>query len=129
MWFIVPGYHAIRIGNREEIWKVFGEFLWLFGNYWWMLGEDLHEEYPNDDAIPNAHTEQSSIILTFAIIWFGIYYLIVVPFNLLPVSNKALKEYDNGDIQPRFSYFRNYRQYENMHTFFWLAKVKSIHSL
>mmetsp|Transcript_13526 Transcript_13526/g.12248 ORF Transcript_13526/g.12248 Transcript_13526/m.12248 type:complete len:368 (-) Transcript_13526:24-1127(-) len=122
MWYVVLAYHALSTRNGEEIWNVLGGILWLFANFWWMAGEIHDVQYPYANPISIKHDRDSSYILSAALIWFSIYYLIIIPFNLLPVSKRALEAYDDGQLHCRFSYFRNYRQYENIHTMFWLAK-------
>lgn len=93
-----------------------------FHGFRWMSGEAYDAEYPNQTSIAVLRTQQSSHILEAALLWVGFYYIVIIPFNLLPISEKALKEYDDGEFKPRFTYFRNFRQYENIHMFFWLAK-------
>jgi hypothetical protein len=86
-----------------------------------MSGETHDAKFP-DHPISHRRTQQSSHILEAALLWLGFYYLVIIPFHLLPVSRQALKEYDDEEFEPRFSYFRNFRQYENVHTLFWIAK-------
>jgi lysylphosphatidylglycerol synthetase-like protein (DUF2156 family) len=87
-----------------------------------MSGEAHDATYPEEDPVAEIRATESSHVFEAALLWLGVYYLIVIPFNLIPVSHEALKAYDDGKFKPRFSYFRNFRQYENIHMMFWLAK-------
>jgi hypothetical protein len=40
-----------------------------------------------------------------------------------------LLEYDDGSLQPRLSLFHGFRQYENLHMLFWIAKDLSWNTL
>ncbi len=128
-WWFVIAFHAVRLSNWDEIWNVTALFLWLFANFWWMAGEAHDHQYPYEDPVSDKHTADSATILTTALLWLAVYYLILLPLRLLPVNEAAIKEYDDGEFKPRFSYFRNFRQYENVHMMFWLAKVHSCTSL
>lgn len=88
----------------------------------WMIGEAHDYQYPDEFPVSIQHTDTSAVILTAALIWELFYYMIILPFNLLPCSKQALLEYDDGTLQPRFPCFRNFRQYENLHMLFWIAK-------
>jgi hypothetical protein len=88
----------------------------------WMLGEAHDYEFPDAPPISIEHTYSSAKILEVALIWSLVYYIIILPFDLLPCSPSALEEYDDGTLQPRFSCFVSFRQYENLHMLFWIAK-------
>ena len=79
-----------------------------------MIGETHDVTYPNDTPIADTTATQSSHVLEVAIVWIGIYFLIIVPCNLMPISKSALEAYDDGVLKPRVNYFRNFRQYENI---------------
>jgi hypothetical protein len=109
-WWLVIAYHALRTCNRDEIYNCVALFLWLFANFWWMTGEAHDYAYPDSPELSDIHTEQCARILETALIWLAIYYLIILPFDLMPVSDEAVAEYDDGSLKPRFSYFKNFRQ-------------------
>lgn len=46
-WLFVLTYHAVKARCYEEVYMLIALTLWLFGNYWWMVGEELND----DDAI------------------------------------------------------------------------------
>ena len=87
-----------------------------------MTGEAHDHKYPDSIPISDQHNDESARILESALIWLALYYLIVLPFNLMPINPSSVEEYDDGDMSSRFSYFKNFRQYENVHMMFWLAK-------
>ena len=122
MWWVIILYHSLRTRNTAEVWNAIGLFLWLFANFWWMTGEAHDYQYPDSPAISDRHLQESAIILETAVVWLSLYYFILLPLDLLPQTTQAMEEYDDGDFTPRFSYFRNFRQYENIHTLFWLCK-------
>lgn len=87
-----------------------------------MAGEAHDDQFPDAPPLAETRTEESSYLLLAGLLWLAVYYLIIVPLDLMKVSKRALNEYDDGTIESRFSYFRNFRQYENIHTVFWMAK-------
>lgn len=87
-----------------------------------MIGEAHDYEFPYEPPVSAAHADSSARVLEVALIWVCLYYLIILPFNLLPVSRASLSEYDDGTFTPRFACFHNFRQYENLHMLFWIAK-------
>ena len=122
LWWGIIGYHALRTRNPDEVWNAIALLLWLSANFWWMAGEAHDHAFPDAISISDLHTDQSAHMLEAALVWLAIYYLIILPFNLFPASPEAIAEYDDGEYTPRFSYFKNYRQYENVHMLFWCAK-------
>ena len=123
MWWVILLYHSLRLRNLDEIWNCVGLFLWLFANFWWMTGEAHDYAYPDSPSIADRHNEESAHMLETAAIWLTVYYCFVVPcWGQITKDPKAIEEYDDGEFTPRFSYFRNFRQYENIHTLFWICK-------
>lgn len=124
-WSLLLLFHALRTLNIHEIWNFIALFLWLFANFWWMLGEAHDYEYPNRVPISIRNADQSALILEIALVWLLFYYCIVLPFHLLPSSARAFREYDDGSLYPRFACFANFRQYENVH----MVRTTSAHIL
>ena len=87
-----------------------------------MAGEAHDYEYPYEDPIAGRHTSTSCRLLAVATVWLLIYYCLLLPSNLLPISKAALEEYDNRCMKPRFLCFKHFRQYENLHMLFWIIK-------
>jgi hypothetical protein len=87
-----------------------------------MTGEVHDVDYPEEPPLSDLHTEQSARMLEGALVYLLAYYLAIIPCNLMPASAEAVAQYDDGQFKPRFKYFRTFRQYENLHMFFWLAK-------
>lgn len=87
-----------------------------------MRGEAHDHEYPEELPIAVACSNMSAFILLVALIWLVIYYAVFLPFNLIHSSKASLLEYDDGQLRPRCSVFRNFRQYENLHMLFWIFK-------
>ena len=114
LWSGVLFYHALRTRNGHEVYNVIGIFMWIFANFWWMTGEVYDFTYPDEPSISTRRTEECGSILESTLCLLLFFYLIVVPFDLIPVTEEALDEYDDGSMEPRFQYFRNYRQYENV---------------
>lgn len=58
-----------------------------------------------------------------ALTFLLVYHLILRPLRLLPADPSVLqKKYDMAQLHCRFSEFFSWRQYEHLHTLFWLAK-------
>lgn len=121
-WWSIIIYHAIRTKNFDEIFNALSVFLWLFANFWWMTGEVYDYTFPDEQSISEGRTEQCARILEIALCLLTMYYTIILPLNLVQVDEKALKAYNDEIMKPRFAYFKNFRQYENVHMYFWIAK-------
>jgi hypothetical protein len=122
LWSLLILYHATKFKNGHEIINAVALLLWLSANFVWMSGEVYDVSYPDLPSISDLRTSQSAFLLEIAVVLLLTYYFILVPFDLLPITPKQLAIYDDGSIEPRFSYFRNFRQYENVHMIFWLTK-------
>jgi hypothetical protein len=96
--------------------------MWIFANYLWMTGEVHDADYPDEPSMYTQRANESAFILEAALIWLTVYYVVIIPFNLMPVTVEAIVAYDNGTFKSRFSYLKTFRQYENLHMYFWLAK-------
>jgi hypothetical protein len=121
-WSLIILYHSVKFRNWHEIINATALLLWLFANFIWMTGEIYDITYPDNPSLSDTRTLQSARLLEVAVVLLLIYYFILVPFDLLPITAEQLAEYDDGALKPRFSYFRNFRQYENVHMIFWLTK-------
>lgn len=121
-WWSVIAFHVIRTRSIDEAFNAVGLFLWLFANFWWMSGEVYDILYPDEPSVSQLRTDQSARVLETALCILLFYYLILIPFNIIPYNKKALDEYDDGSMKPRFSYFKTFRQYESVHMLFWLSK-------
>jgi len=116
-------FHAMWDGNYWEIIFGTGQFVWLFGNYWWMTGELHDHEYPNEPSIYNQRTYEAGIMLKCAFVFVAIFTLVMKPFGLLKPRVEALNKYDRAGLRPRCRFlFPSWRDYENIHIFFWLGK-------
>ena len=122
VWSLIILYHAVKHLNYHEVVNAITLLMWLFANFWWMTGEVHDAAYPDMPSMYDIRSSESSYILESALFILAVWYLIVIPFDLIQVGKEALEIYDDGELQPRFSYFRNYRQYENVHMMFWAAK-------
>ena len=82
-----------------------------------MTGE-LHDFEFNDDQQPRwiqTRANDGQHIMIAALIWFGLYYCVVRPFDLLVPSNETLRIYDDTGLKPRLSQlFPTWREYENI---------------
>jgi hypothetical protein len=115
--------------NLGEFWIKLAEFMWLFANFWWMVGElhDDHYGYFDDGAnsIVDKHTKEAGVIFICTLVWISLYYIILKPMNLLEESKEeeVRAAHDPTALQPRFSFFfKTWNEYENIHVFFWVGK-------
>ncbi len=116
-------FHAMWDGNYWEIIFGIGQFVWLFGNYWWMTGELHDHEYPDEPLLYNKRTYEAGIMLKCAFVFVGIFTLILKPLGLFKPKVEALNKYDRAGLVPRLKFlFPSWRDYENIHIFFWLGK-------
>jgi hypothetical protein len=90
--------------------------------YGFYLVDGYDYEYPDEMPIANECSNISALILAIAFVWLLAYYWVFLPLNLIYTSKASLLEYDDGQLRPRCSTFRNFRQYENLHMLFWISK-------
>lgn len=144
-WSLFLVFKSIQYRNLNEFWSRFADFLWLFANYWWMIGETHDYQFPNGPFIYDKCTKQAAWIMITALIWISLYYILLKPFGLTnkishliqnnnnnnqssnQSSNQNQNESNNHDIHeeasPRFqNYFSTWREYENLHSLFWIGK-------
>lgn len=88
----------------------------------WMRGEAHDHEYPEEAPIAVESTDISALILSVAFVWLFVYYVVLLPLNVIHSSKASLLEYDDGQMRPRCVMFKNFRQYENVHMLFWISK-------
>ena len=103
-----------------DLWSYITEFFWLFANYWWMIGELHDSQFPDDVEIYDQHAHVSERIMTTALVWASLYYIILKPcgWNTALPSESSAK---TGLV--RFpSYFKSWDEYENTHTLLWSGK-------
>ena len=123
LWCVVIFYHAFRTGNKDEVYNTACLFMWIFANYWWMTGETHDADYPDEPEIYEQRASESARILEGALALLTLYYFAIIPFNLMPSSPQALAAYNGFPMfKSRFSWLKTFRQYENLHMYFWLAK-------
>ena len=107
-----------------EIWHGVAQFLWVFGNFWWMIG-DVHDiEFPNQKPIYNQRQKDCEHIMEAALCWLGLWYLIIRPLKLLPEPDEEARRAYDGEFNliPSIPYFKNWREYEAFHIVLWLGK-------
>jgi hypothetical protein len=132
-WSIFLVSKSISHRNLNEFWSRFADLLWLFANYWWMIGETHDYEFPHEPSQYENKTRQAAAIMITALVWVASYYLVLKPLRVvekftitstptLPTS-PALATEDNDTPPPRFPfYFNSWREYENLHSLFWIGK-------
>lgn len=107
-WTFICLVLALRFWG--EAWHYVAQFLWLFGNFWWMYGE-LHDvQYTNEVSLYEKHTDECFYVLVAALGWLGFYYILAA-FIQIPLFHSE---------QKRFQW--DWRRYENFHVLLWLAK-------
>ena len=120
---------AIWRKSISEFWIKMSEFMWLFSNFWWMIGE-LHDDHhgyfeDHDKSIVDEYTHQAGIMFIATLIWISLYYIILKPMELLDDEDDDLLKDGDGSckLKPRFPfYFKSWNEYENIHIFFWVGK-------
>lgn len=146
-WSLFLIIKSIKNKNLNDFWSRFADFLWLFANYWWMIGETHDYRFPNGPLIYEKCTREAAWIMITSLIWISSYYIILKPFGLTTKISEALKktksnhnnsssnnnesgsgseveeEEEDEEPSPRFqSYFSTWREYENLHSLFWIGK-------
>lgn len=132
-WSVFLVSKSIRQRNINEFWSRFADLLWLFANYWWMIGETHDYTYPDEPSIYEARTRQAAVIMITALIWIGLYYILLKPLGFTGKTidnsdekvgeNQVASHHEEEEPTPRFSfYFKNWREYENLHSLFWIGK-------
>ena len=117
-------FHAIRDRNIVEVYLGVGQFLWLFGNYWWMTGELHDAKYPDEPPWYDDRRQACGVVLQVALVYVGLFTVFLKPLGFIkkPVGEGGLK-YNRQELTPRFQQlFPTWRDYENIHIFFWLGK-------
>lgn len=109
--------------NWAEIWHSAAQFLWVFGNFWWMIG-DVHDvEFPKEKPIYDARQIACSHIMEGALALLAIWYLVIKPLRLLPDADaKTTRKYNTCELIPSIPYFKTWREYELFHIVLWLGK-------
>ena len=107
----------------EDAWHRIAEFLWVFANFLWMSA-DIHDFYEtNEEEITSVRYPQAAHILEATMCWLAIYYLFIKPSGIkLSATSESSQMYDGTGLVPRFAYFENWRQYENVHIVWWIGK-------
>jgi len=112
---------AVQFKNWIELWHYIAQFLWLFGNFWWMYGELHDHRFPNEEHIVDVNGAQCGWINLGALCWLCLYYIVFLPFKWFPhVPDESLLPFDDLDIKmPKwFKVFQSLRSVENLHTLF-----------
>jgi hypothetical protein len=116
---------AVMDVNWLEIWHAVAQFLWVFGNFWWMIG-DVHDvEFPGEKSMYDQRQTDCSHIMEAAMCWLALWYLVVRPLKLLPEPDaETSTDYDGiaGNLVPSVPYFKTWREYESFHVILWLGK-------
>jgi hypothetical protein len=115
--------------NLGEFWIKLAEFMWLFANFWWMIGEVHDDHYgffgDGENSIVDKHTKEAGVMFICTLVWISLYYIILKPMNLLEETKEEQLKTANDPtmLQPRFSFFfKTWNEYENIHIFFWVGK-------
>jgi hypothetical protein len=106
-WCLVLLFHSIRQRNAEDTYMLFPLIIWLFGNFWWMYGEEVN----NDDDV---HGPQAADMFLTAIVMISFYHVILRPCKILVADEATTIKYEAAGLIPRFKYFENWRQYEHV---------------
>jgi hypothetical protein len=116
-WFVLKSAFKRDI---NETWPHITEMLWLFANYWWMIGELYDYEYPDRKSIYNKHTHEAGCVMISALSWATLYYLILKPLGWTKSKQDSQSK---NDLFIRFpAYFKSWDEYENVHSLLWSGK-------
>lgn len=115
-WCGVLMYHAVHLRNYEEIYFMFPLTLWLFANFWWMTSDFVVHGGDGDREL------QAGYIMFAGLAFFALYWILLRPINALTTNVNTARKYNDVGLQPRWSLFRSWRQYEHFHTLCWLGK-------
>mmetsp|Transcript_10844 Transcript_10844/g.16510 ORF Transcript_10844/g.16510 Transcript_10844/m.16510 type:complete len:410 (+) Transcript_10844:194-1423(+) len=122
-WAIYMIIKAIRSRSAEEIFVSVSQFLWLFGNFWWMLGELHDSKFPNEAPWYDQYAYEAGCVVSAALAVISLYYFILKPLGIFPVDAITDAEYDSPNLVCRFpGLFKSWREYENIHILFWAGK-------
>lgn len=117
LWFVLKS--ALK-RDINEIWPHITELLWLFANYWWMIGELYDYEFPDRKSMYNRHTHEAGCIMISALSWAILYYVILKPLGLTKSKHDSKSK---SDLFIRFPcYFKSWDEYENIHSLLWSGK-------
>jgi hypothetical protein len=117
IWCFVILYNYYRHREYEEIYMLGAVFLWLYANYWWMYGEIVN----NDDDV---NGKEAAHVFVAAFVWLAIYHIILKPLKVFGRHKRQEDSfYEKCGLTLRCPcYFDSFRQYEHIHTLFWLGK-------
>jgi hypothetical protein len=106
LWCFVLFFHAFESRNIEEMYMLVAVVMWLCSNYIWMYGEVVNND---DDQLgpPSGH------LFIAALSYLGLYHLLLRPLNIIKPDPKTTARFDSLGLKCRFTYFTNWRQYEN----------------
>ena len=109
---------AVAYKNKdwEEIYMLVSTILWIVGNFWWMAAET---SIVGDD---DTNALQTSYMLETGLAWLLLFYLALRPLEVIKETPSVTQQFLVLDLHPRFSYFKNWRQYEYLHMLFWISK-------
>lgn len=117
---------AISWRNFIEVIVSIAQLMWLIANVWWMTGELHDSKFPLESPIYDSRMEQAGIVLRAALVWLASYYILLKPFNwsIFRPSPASEAEYNDTGLESKYHKFGFYtwRELENLHLFFWLAK-------
>lgn len=114
---------AIRKRSLDECWTTVAHILWLVANYVWMTGELHDTEFPNEPSMYDQRALECGYIMMAALIWIGLYYVLLKPLHLMNERTAKGEEYNTTGLQCRFKwFFKSWREYENFHILLWIGK-------
>lgn len=121
LWMFCTFYIVWIENDLNEFFVLVAQFLWIFANVWWMMGEMHDYEYPEQEKLTVKRAQETSLIMLMALLWLGLYYFFLRPMRL--ISANIVRDIENNSQRPRLSvFFRTWRDYETIHVFLWLGK-------
>jgi len=125
---------AVQQRHAPEMVTGLAQLLWLVGNVVWMSGELHDSRFPDAVPVYDERMAEGGAVLKSALAALGVYYLFVKPLRLeaLRPSAASEAEYDDtglgismglgGQFYSRGLGICSWRELENLHMLFWLAK-------
>lgn len=109
----------IKKRNSEEIYFLIPMFLWLFGNFWWMMNEFTYIDHKSD------RREQGGWIILSGVVLCEIYF-ICYNFkwftSIIKNNDYSIDLYNLNGYKSPVSVFSYWRQYEFFHMMCWMIK-------
>jgi hypothetical protein len=114
LWLFVLGYNARKHANNEELYFILPTFLWLFGNYLWMISNVFHHS--------DVYRFPASCFFMLALVSIVLYFGFLKNKLIFQLTKENSNLYSSHGLTCRFKSIGSWRRYEFVHMFFWCLK-------